>query len=86
MDITIYEILLIILVLAVSLLLHTVINKVKHPRDSYIRIGSGVLLLLPIWLSGDVDINSFKVILTLVVLSNFSNYFRKLNSNSNQLK
>jgi hypothetical protein len=81
-------VLLIIAALALLVLPKLLLNKVKHPYNSYIKFISALLLLLLVWLSnisGDNNRIPFKVIITTVVLyelyRNFIN-FRKLNSES----
>jgi hypothetical protein len=80
------EVLLIIAALALLILPKLLLNKVKHPYDSYIKFVSALLLVLLVWLSGfseDRNRMPFKVIITVVVLYEFYKNiisFRKQNT------
>jgi hypothetical protein len=80
------EVLLIIAALALLVLPKLLLNKVKHPYNSYIKFVSALVLLLLVWLpgiSGERNRLPFKLIITVVVLYEFYKNilnFRKQNA------
>jgi hypothetical protein len=80
------EIVLIIAALALLGLPKLLLNKVKHPYNSYIKFLSALVLLLLVWLSdswGGNNLIVFRVFMTVLVVYGFyKNFisFRKQNA------
>jgi hypothetical protein len=82
------QFLLIIAALALLVLPKLLLNKVKHPYNSYIKFVSALVLLLLVWLSdswGSNNLIAFRVMMTVLVVYGFyKNFisFRKQNVES----
>lgn len=66
---TISEIILIIIAIAIFAGIHFGLKKIKKPYQNYIRIGSAIALLLLAWVFGGDGGMSYKLILSAVAIS-----------------
>lgn len=66
---TLNEILLIVAVMTVLIIPYLIMKRIKQPMNTYIRLISGLLLLVLVWFFGNENSVPIKIILTAIIVS-----------------